>query len=66
MSVLTRGANPLAASPQRSVRPIRASGAGAGWWARMADDREMVGVKLVLLTVVVILALVWEVPGWAP
>jgi hypothetical protein len=32
----------------------------------MADDREMVGVKLVLLTVVVILALVWEVPGWAP
>ncbi len=67
MSVSLRWQPP---APPAAVRPparaLRMRAAAAGWWARLADDREMVGLKLVLLAVVLALALTWEVPGWAP
>lgn len=66
MSVLARGQIAGLSGPRRVlIRGPRPAGVAA-WWARMADDREMVGVKLLLLAAVVALALAWEVPGWIP
>ncbi|MDR7401048.1 MAG: hypothetical protein QN155_02300 [Armatimonadota bacterium] len=65
MSVLVRGQIAGWPGPRRSL--VREVFAGvAAWRVRMADDREMVGVKLLLLAAVVALALFWEVPDWAP
>lgn len=57
---------PVGLSRRPSGRSRRWRGLASGWWIRMGDDREMVGLKLAALAALVALALIWEVPGWPP
>lgn len=50
------GAAPSACAPRASARRGRI----AGWWARFADDRDLVHLKLVLLAGLIILAAVFD------